>query len=315
MLINVTENIDKLVIQFPGGMGELNSYLFKGENGYTVVDTGVYSEQAIETWKQFLASGITIEKVVLTHTHQDHIGLAKWFQEQIHVPVIVSKSGYEEMKLNCRPQLEEEFKALLLAHGAPGIPEKMRNQSFIYDFEPDGFFENHEQIKLGNDTYETIWTPGHAPDHFCFYNREKKLMVIGDHVLKDISPVIGLWNGKEDNPLREYFPSLAIMHDYPTDIALPGHGELIYHLSDRARELEIRHQQRLAQVLELVQNEGKTAYEVCMEFYGTLNIIIYLSPFMSCLTRLIYLESIGKVHREEVNGKFLFRANKVVVEA
>ncbi|QGS68407.1 MBL fold metallo-hydrolase [Oceanobacillus sp. 143] len=173
MLINITENIDKLVIQFPGGMGELNSYLFKGENGYTVVDTGVYSDQAIEIWNQVLTSGIKVEKVVLTHTHQDHIGIAKWFQEQIHVPVIVSKMGYEEMKLNRRPKFVEEFKDLLLAHGAPGIPENMRNQSFIYDFEPDGFFENHEQIMLGNDTYETVWTPGHAPDHYCFYNRKK----------------------------------------------------------------------------------------------------------------------------------------------
>ncbi|RDW19805.1 MBL fold metallo-hydrolase [Oceanobacillus chungangensis] len=309
MLINVTENIDKLVIQFPGGMGELNSYLFKGKNGYTIVDTGVYSDQAIEIWKQVLTNGIKVEKVVLTHTHQDHIGIAKWFQEQMHVPVIVSKLGYEEMKLNRRPKFVEDFKALLLAHGAPGIPENMRNQSFIYDFEPDGFFDKHERIMLGNEMYEAIWTPGHAPDHYCFYNQEKRIMVIGDHVLKEISPVIGLWSGVETNPLKEYRNSLDLIRDYPTDIALPGHGELIYNLSERVGELQERHQQRLEQVFQLVKQEGKTAYDICMEIYETLNIIIYLSPFMSCLTRLIYLESIGKVHREEINGKVLFHAS------
>ena len=109
MLTKVTEHIDKLEIQFPGGMGQLNSYLIKGENGYTIIDTGLYSEEAIETWEQVLASGIKPEKVVLTHTHQDHIGLAKWFQQHVGVPVYVSSLGYKEMLKNRAPNFESEF--------------------------------------------------------------------------------------------------------------------------------------------------------------------------------------------------------------
>ena len=93
MLTEVADGIHKLVIKFPKGMGEVNCYLLEGKNGYTVIDTGTNSIEAKEGWEKVLSSGIVIEKVVLTHTHQDHIGLAKWFQQEIGVPVIVSNLG------------------------------------------------------------------------------------------------------------------------------------------------------------------------------------------------------------------------------
>ena len=69
LLINVSEGIEKLVVRFPGGMQEVNSYLVKGENGYTVIDTGIYSEEAIATWEALFDTGVEVKKVVLTHTH------------------------------------------------------------------------------------------------------------------------------------------------------------------------------------------------------------------------------------------------------
>src|SRR4051794_39003718 len=98
MLANVTDGIHKLVIKFPEGMGEVNCYLIEGKNGYTVIDTGTDSIESKVGWRKVLSTGVVIEKVVLTHTHQDHIGLAKWFQQEVGVPVLVSNLGYEEMR-------------------------------------------------------------------------------------------------------------------------------------------------------------------------------------------------------------------------
>ncbi|MFJ5768796.1 MBL fold metallo-hydrolase [Psychrobacillus sp. NPDC093180] len=313
MLTEVAEGIHKLVINFPTGMGAVNCYLIEGKNGYTVIDTGTDSKEAKDGWKEVLSSGIIIEKVVLTHTHQDHIGLAKWFQQEVGVPVIVSYLGYVEMKKNRVSHRRDRTNSLIIRHGGVALPNKINEDNSIYDFEPDGFFNNHQHIQLGEELYEAIWTPGHAPDHFCFYNKNKKIMIIGDHVLNSISPVIGLWSGEEGNPLQDYLLSLKVVEKYPADITLPGHGDLIYDLPARIHEMTAKHRHRLQQVLQSVSMEGKTANQICYEVYDTANIILNLSSFMATLTRLLYLESIGKVERLELDGIVSFK-RKVSLE-
>jgi len=309
MFTEVATNIQKLIVRFPGGMGEVNSYLIKGDRGFTVIDTGTYSKEAIETWQSALKSGIEIEKVVLTHTHEDHIGLAKWFQQQVKVPVFVSKLGYQEMlKHRNLEQIIQQLDSLIKKHGGSDRLKKLKNNAFIYDFEPDGFFDTNEMIQLGNDLYEVIWTPGHAPDQYCFYHKHTEVMIVGDHILKDISPVIGLWTGEEQNLLEDYYHSLSIMKNYPTNIALPGHGDVIQALDVRVKELKERHDYRLEQVVEQVMNEPKTAKQVCEEMYGTSNNGLLFSPFLATLTWCLYLESNERVTRIERGGKIYFKA-------
>src|SRR5213080_1692674 len=107
MLTKVTEDIYQLVVRFPFGMREVNSYLIKGEKGYTVIYTGSYAKESINIWERTLASGVKVEKVVLTHAHPDHIGLAGWFQERCKVPVFISALGYKEMQ-RLRQQKHDE---------------------------------------------------------------------------------------------------------------------------------------------------------------------------------------------------------------
>lgn len=308
VLKQVAEDIELVVVSYPGGMESTNCYLLRGDNGYTVIDTGMYSRAAICQWEEILDSGYHIEKVVLTHVHQDHIGLAKWFQEEKGIPIIVSKLSYGEMKKYRHPGFHSRFTNLVMNHGVPFIPDRLSNTRFIYDFEPDGFFDEGDKIRLGNHQYEVIWTPGHAYDHYCFYNGEEKIMIIGDHVLKHLNPVIGLWAGEEMNLLKLYFESLDKMKGYAVNLALPGHGESILDLQGRVEKIKESHQKRLQQVYELIKNNEKTALDVCMEMYGFSNIEKMASPFMASLTRLIYLEKVGEIERLEKNNRFLFKA-------
>ncbi|WP_067724857.1 MBL fold metallo-hydrolase [Oceanobacillus damuensis] len=307
MFEHVTDDIEKLIVRFPGGMGEVNCYLIKGESGYTVIDTGTYANESIDLWETVLESGVLVEKVVLTHTHQDHIGLARWFQESIGVPVFTSKLGYMEMlKARNFKNKKEKLDSLIKRHGGTGIPKRLDNDAFIYDFEPDGFFEENDNIQLGNDFYEVIWVPGHAPDQYIFYQRDKKILIVGDHILKDISPVIGLWLGEESNLLKEYYDSLEKMTQFPAVIALPGHGPEITNLEARVQDIKDKHDYRLEQILEHITDQGKTANELSKEIYASLNMSVFISPFMATLTRLIYLESLGEIHRVEKNGLICF---------
>jgi len=306
MLREMTEDIYMLDVRFPADMGQMNCYLIKGEAGYTVIDTGMRAKESIEIWEKVLDTGISIEKVVLTHVHHDHIGLAKWFQDNYGIPIVVSNRGYEEMKKYGSPDLYPNLSELLHKHGAPDVAETIGVEQDVYHFYPDGFFNNHDYLKLGDHLYQAIWTPGHAPDHFCFYNEEKKVLIIGDHVLNDVSPVIGLWLGTEKNVLHDYLASLELIKPFSAELVLPGHGEPIENLPDRVENLQSRHAYRLKQMKQNIKDEGSTVYEICMNIYGKLDIILYLSPFMSTLTRLIYLEEKGEIKRHEQDGKVTF---------
>lgn len=305
MLEKVTENIYKLVIHFNSGKNDVNCYLVKGDKGYTVIDTGINTREAKNEWKKVLESSIEIEKVVLTHTHQDHIGLAKWFQQDLGVPVYIFELGMKEVEKRRVPGTREKLNFLLNTHGGPGFPVKGEEDTSIYDFDPDGLIKEDEQIKIGEDYYKPIWTPGHAPDHFCLYNEEKGIMFVGDHMLRDISPVIGLWAGEEGNILKDYYNSLDYIKKYQPVVALPGHGNLIYNFSERISRLKSRHNHRLQEVFESIKYESKTAYQLCQEVYGDKGLLI--APFMAILTRLIYLEAAGKIKREISDGVAVFQ--------
>ncbi|WP_040982279.1 MBL fold metallo-hydrolase [Oceanobacillus jeddahense] len=303
MLEHVTDDIYRLVVRFKGAMGEMNSYLIKGDNGYTVIDTGIHAPETKALWERVL-SNYKIEKLVLTHTHEDHIGLARWFQEIYEIPVYVSRRGYEQMsKGKDAKARKNRLKSLIKKHGAPPIPLKIRDESHIYKFEPDGFFDDNDEIKLGNRLYQTIWTPGHAPDHYCFYQPETEIMVIGDHVLNHLSPVIGLWMGEEHNPLEDYLKALDLLKDYRVRMALPGHGDMIENLDERITDISHRHEKRLEQILELMKEEEMTAFKLTTKAYGPMKSMAFASQFMATLTRLIYLEEHSKINVQTKKGK------------
>ena len=131
-------------------------------------------------------------------------------------------------------------------------------------------------------------------------------MVTGDLVLGAISPIIPLWSEAEVNPLKDYFESLDRVKRYATTLALPGHGELIVNMNNRIGEIIAGHNHRFNQILESVRNEEKTAGKVCQEIYGSLDPNKVFSPLMTTITRFIYLESIGKVSSELINGKVYY---------
>ncbi|KAA9017002.1 MBL fold metallo-hydrolase [Niallia endozanthoxylica] len=309
MVTKITEDIYLVSLPVPFGMVQVNCYLLRGEKGFTVVDTGMYSKESMNIWDKIVETGVTFEKIVLTHYHIDHLGLARWFQEKYKVPVYISKLGYREMKKRQKDDYADYVISLFKQHGCLEYSKpETKFDSYIYNFEPDGLFEDGEQIKLGDEIYEALWTPGHSADHFCFYHHGKQMMIVGDLILNKISPIVLIESHHDVNPLKEYFASFERVKKHPVSIALPGHGNIIENVNKRMEEIRSGHHHRLEEMVHAVKDEKKTSFTVTQEIYAKGKALKGPPQLMATITRFIYLESIGKVKSEEINGNIYYRA-------
>jgi len=307
MVKKITEDIYLLSIPVPFGMVQVNCYLLRGKKGFTVIDTGIYSKEAIDIWEKVMEMGVTIEQIVLTHYHIDHLGLARWFQEKHRVPVYISSIGDREIKRRLKKDHADYVISLFKQHGYLDYTRLGSEiDSYIYDFEPDGTFEDGEQVRLGNEMYEALWTPGHSADHFCFYQHQQQIMIVGDLVLNKIAPIVLIESHHDVNPLQEYFSSLERVGKYPVSISLPGHGNVISNVTKRMEDIRSGHHHRLEEMLKAIENEAKSSFTVSQEIYGKRKGLRTATHMMATMTRFIYLESIGKVKSELINGTLLY---------
>ncbi|WP_260287187.1 MBL fold metallo-hydrolase [Peribacillus aracenensis] len=311
MLTKITDVVYQVKNPIPIRMKYVNCYLIKGKNGYTIIDTGYNTEETKALWTRILSDGIPVEKVVLTHAHPDHVGLAGWFQHQLHVPIWMSKKSYTELRkiqsFILNPNLNPIF-SFLSVHGGPEVPERgFQRRLEDYDFEPDLLFEDCSEIKLGDLMFEAIWTPGHSPDHFSFYNRREKILFVGDHVLNSINSIV-LTEQHGDNSLKEYFNSLARIDGYKALYVLPGHGERIDNLAGRITDMRVHYRKKWEKIKGLIHKEGSTAYEVSQNVYGNRRITdrVSAAPFLQTITNLTYMDSIGCIRKEERQGVIYF---------
>ena len=305
MLTKVTENVYKLKIPIPYDLGSVNCYLIEGSNGYTIVDTGDHTEEAIALWEKVLPKDKPVEKVVLTHAHTDHIGLAGWFQKKYNVEVWISKAGFAEIK-----KILSKFQgtvylnplsSLFYSNGGPTHTEQ--NEIFYnydaYEFEPNYLFEEGELIQIGDHSFESIWTPGHSPDHFSFYEPNNQLLFVGDHVLQSLNPIVMATNMKE-NPLELYFQALDKLQSLPTKYVLPGHGDLVGNLIVRIEDMKAHYRRRWDQINDALRDGKRTAFQISESIYGVDQPVARkMSGFLQTITNLIYLSSTEEIIMKE----------------
>ncbi|UUZ84366.1 MBL fold metallo-hydrolase [Paenibacillus sp. P26] len=268
----------KVPLPFP--LRWVNSYLLRGADGWTLIDPGLRTEAAEALWEAVLASfgiaGGDICRIVLTHHHPDHYGLAGWFQERSGAPVLLSAAGLEQVRRlwGGGQPMTEQLLALFREHGLPAeleAPMREHMDGFVPSVSPRPevtLLAAGETVRLGNEDYVAIHTPGHAAGHLCLYRAETETMFCGDHVLPQISPNVSyLPGGIDENPLASYLDSLERISRRAVKLAFPGHREPFGHLPQRALEL-IRHHEERLEAMRRSLPRPVTAYEVCRLVFG-----------------------------------------------
>lgn len=289
--------IHTLALPTPFLVGRVNCYLLEGDP-LTLIDTGPNSGKSLDELERALgAIGHTIEElelIVVTHQHMDHIGLLQ---------ILARRSGAEVAALHLlAPYLakfshsmaaDDEFgHSVMRRHGVPAeliaalsaVGAAFR--AFGSSAEVTRPLDDGELLELRDRWLRVLHRPGHSPSDTVLWDEERGILLAGDHLLANISsnplvsrPLEGSVDDlagapRSDGPparpraLIQYIESLRATRELPVRLVLPGHGPPIV---DHAPLIDQRigmHHRRARKVLEIVQEEPLTAYEIALRMWG-----------------------------------------------
>jgi len=262
--------IRRVTLPLPTRPGHVHAYLLPGEDGWTLVDTGVGLPDAKEAWEAELelARG-RVARVFVTHFHPDHVGAAADLHELTGAPVHQGALDYAQCELVWgNPAWSERLVDWFRLHGAPDdVTAELVGQSAIYRpfirYQRDPILMEAGELL---DGWELIPASGHADGQLCLL--EGDILIAADHLLGRITPTVGLWPASRPDPLGDYLAALDRTIELGPRLAYPGHGEPIEDPAGRARDLQEHHRVRLEETVAALGEEPKSGYELSFALFG-----------------------------------------------
>ncbi len=261
-------------IPMPGPLEYVLSYVFRSAGGYTLVDPGWGSDEAFAALQRQLAeigAGLSdLRRLLITHIHHDHYGLTAKVKEASGAEVLLHERDWQAVK----PYLDDpdgavrEMQGFLEMHGVPRdeidavpVPGQLL-RDVIMRARPDRILQGGEVIEGDGFRWEVIWTPGHSDGHVCLYERDKQILLSGDHVLPVITPHVAFRGGPGSNPLGDFLQSLEALKPLAVRKVFPAHEFAFDNLRQRIEEIELHHRERLEEMLAALAEGPLTAYVV-----------------------------------------------------
>jgi glyoxylase-like metal-dependent hydrolase (beta-lactamase superfamily II) len=267
----------------PFALDHINLWLvrdeFRGRRGWTLIDCGIASDETRGLWDQVIASeldGEPIVRVLCTHTHPDHVGLAGMLTERFDAPLWMTLGEYAMGRLlsAVMPGVDgESAHRHFRRHGVPEGDElesiRRRNSRYFASLVPSmplrfRRIADGETVRIGSREWRVIVGTGHSPEHAALYSAQDGLLVSGDMVLPRISTNVSVFDLEpESDPVTWYLASLQRFDACrPDTLVLPSHGRPFRHLHIRMQQLRDHHAERLGAVEAACRERPMTAYEI-----------------------------------------------------
>jgi len=233
--------------------------------GWSLIDTGAGTDATRAAWEQLLAEGLdgqALVRLIATHCHPDHVGLAGWLCERFSAPfwTTTGEFGFMRMMAAALPGVDgpsaiPHFKRHGLRDAA--MLDQMGSRRNYYPSlvptVPLAYtrLQDDQNVTIGGQLWRVITGFGHSPEHASLYCAKLNMLVSGDMVLPRISTNVSVFAVEPDgNPLQLYLDSLGKFADLPEDVlVLPSHGKPFRGLHTRIRQLREHHVERLAEVI------------------------------------------------------------------
>jgi glyoxylase-like metal-dependent hydrolase (beta-lactamase superfamily II) len=315
-------NIIPIQLPTPFYVGPVNVYLV-AEEPVTLIDTGPKTKEALEALKEGLRRARfrvqDIKRIVLTHAHEDHCGLAKALRDEAkdaEVFVHGWETGHRAGRLEY-----EEHRRLLERAGVPAAEIKQMRRMYegvrqYADALEDGEHAelvDDEELKFGRGTLRVVHTPGHTPGSCSFLREADRTLLAGDCVLKRITPNPILSPDPVDptrrfRSLAEYLVSLARLRSLHPTLVYGGHGDPVTDYEELFNRYLRAINERQAEVIRLVPKQGATAWDISLELFPGAGDVHRFLATSEAVAHLDLAHSEGKLAVEmRADGRELYR--------
>lgn len=274
-------NIIPISVPTPFYVGDVNVYLIK-DDPITLIDVGPKTDEAATALKNGLArNGLEfadIRRILLTHAHEDHCGLAKQIRDSSkNAEVLIH--DWETGHLFGRLARDEHRRMLMRS----GVPERVFDEmqglyeqiSLLTDSLADGDLSplrDEMMLEFDSGSLQVMHTPGHTPGSCSFYREADRTVISGDCVLKRITPnpVVSpdpVDPNKRFPSLSEYLVSLARIRSLSPTLIHCGHGEAVTDYQEIFNRYVRAIDDRNARVVKLIGQSGSTAFDVARQLF------------------------------------------------
>ena len=258
--VEVAPGILWLRLALPFALNHVNIYLIEDGPGWAILDTGINDARSRAWWEAVLAGPLANRpptRLIATHFHPDHIGLAGWLAERCGLELVMSRTEYLTTQLHRRWAETAEIDAHRAWYVACGLDQgaiaAMLERDIGYRWLttdlPASFcrISSGDELNIGGRHFAVLTGGGHAPEQVMLWCREEAIFLAADQVLAKISPNVSVWPQEPDSdPLGDFLNSLALIStSIPADVlTLPAHNLPFRNLHVRIAELIRHHAER-----------------------------------------------------------------------
>lgn len=280
--LEVAPGVRWIRMVLPFALNHINLWLLRdeidGRHGWTIVDCCISRDESRAQWEQIFATqleGLPILRVVVTHMHPDHIGLADWLCTRWNVRLWISATDYNVARLGSLgasgfggdaaaeyfashglndPASVDQIKARsgYFPSLVPSVPAQYRRMA------------DRDLLTIGGRQWRCISGYGHAPEHIALYCDTLRILIGGDMMLPRISTNVSVYEVEpEANSLKLFLDSIDRFRELPEDtLTLPSHGKPFTGLHIRIGQLHDHHRDRLAEVMQACADKPHSAFDI-----------------------------------------------------